>query len=69
MPPSQAPGVSIRLQGAYPLEQLDRLIVDLSPLLAVREPAIIEVDLRDLEFVLPSTAALLAAAVGRPVNS
>ena len=65
MSPAPTPVVSVSLSGAYRIEDLDRLLGDLAPLLAVDERSTIEIDLTGLSFVAPSTAAVLAAALHR----
>ncbi len=55
------------LAGQYGAEDLDRLITDLAPLLSLGERARVTIDLRDLTFVYPTTAAVLAAGLHRAV--
>ncbi len=58
-----ADAVEARLSGAYPLEEVDALVVDLAPLLDLIDSPKIQLDLRDLEILHPSTAVVLAAVV------
>jgi hypothetical protein len=58
---------SIALKGQYGLDSLDQLIADLTPLLTLIDRTRLTIDLRELSFVYPSTAALLALALHRVV--
>ena len=59
--------VTVALSGQYGVDDLDRLIVDLHPLLSLAETSPLTIDLRDLTFVYPTTAAVLAAGLHRAV--
>ena len=53
------------LTSSYPLDRLENLIEDLQPILGMNQPAVLDVDLRALEFVGPTCLALLIAALKR----
>jgi len=53
------------LTSSYPLDRLENLIEDLQPILGMNQPAVLDVDLRALEFVGPTCLALLIAALRR----
>jgi hypothetical protein len=59
--------ITVSLSGQYGLDALDQLIGDLAPLLGLEETACVTIDLRDLAFVYPTTAAVLAAGLHRAV--
>jgi anti-sigma regulatory factor (Ser/Thr protein kinase) len=54
-----------RMAGGYGLDQIDRAIRDLCPILHLTEPEYILVDLGGLAYVGPAALALLAAALSR----
>lgn len=60
-------GITVVLSGRYGADELDRLITDLTPLLSLTERARVTIDLRDLTFVYPATAAVVAAGLHRIV--
>jgi anti-sigma regulatory factor (Ser/Thr protein kinase) len=57
--------LNLRLAGGYYFDTLKRMIVDLGPILALEEPATIQLDLTDLTFVGPAALALMTAALAR----
>lgn len=62
------PEVRAVLAGPYGIGRLDQLLEDLRPLLELEEPARVTVDLHQLGFIVPSTAAVLCAALQRLVK-
>lgn len=65
---SPNPRVGVRLTGSYPAADIDRLVADLAPVLGLTAEARITVDLRALTFLLPSTTAVLAVALGHALD-
>lgn len=55
--------MTVELRGMYFLEDLDRLILDLTPLLELDRPEQITVDLRPLAFIGPTCLGVLVAAL------
>lgn len=64
---SSTPSIEVALKGAYEIDDLDRLIDDLRVLLTVDTLSRVTVDLRELRFIYPTTAAVLSAALHRVV--
>jgi hypothetical protein len=67
MPSRPAPDIRIELPGTFVLQQrrLERLVRLLQPILALKSPAVIEVDMARLVSVSPSALALIIAALRR----
>jgi anti-sigma regulatory factor (Ser/Thr protein kinase) len=57
------PTQQIRLAGPFASADLDRLIEELVPLTAIREPTLVTVDLRALERISAPSAAVLTSAL------
>jgi anti-sigma regulatory factor (Ser/Thr protein kinase)/ABC-type transporter Mla MlaB component len=57
--------ISITLRGGYSYDQLETLIEELQPVLTLATPAVIDLDLKHVEFVGPSCLALLVASLRR----
>jgi anti-sigma regulatory factor (Ser/Thr protein kinase) len=57
------PAIQLRLAGGYYFHTLTRIVRDLQPLLTLREPALITIDMRDLTFMGPAALALTAATL------
>lgn len=55
--------VTVKLAGGYPIEQLDRLVRDLQPLLLMSEESQVQLDLGGLVHLCPAAFALLTATV------
>jgi hypothetical protein len=55
--------IRLRLAGGYYFRTLTRIIRDLQPLLTLREPAHITIDMSDLTFMGPTALALTAATL------
>lgn len=67
MPPTPN-AIRVRLASSYPIQQLDRLIRDLRPLLDLNSPAVITIDMQGLVWLGPTSVALLVAALMRAKN-
>ena len=63
------PTVQVRLSGGYGFAQLERLIRDLSPLLNLEDPHLLELDLRGLAFIGPAGLALVVATMKRTATA
>lgn len=59
------PQISIRISSSYPLERIDRLVLELHPILSLARPAHLSVDLSGLVWIGPAALALLVAALKR----
>lgn len=57
--------ITVELRGGYSLQQLERAIKDLTPLLELDHPARVRLDLSHLAFIGPTALALLEAALRR----
>jgi hypothetical protein len=56
--------VSAELSGGYSIEQMDRLVRQLEPLIELDRPARVVIHLERLANVCPAALALLTAAIG-----
>jgi hypothetical protein len=57
--------LTLQLRGGYYFGQLERLIRDLQPLLHLKEPKAVEIDLQKMVFIGPTGTALLLATANR----
>lgn len=62
------PGVTIEMSGGYGFDRLERTLKTLQPLLHLREPAVVTVDLTRLVHLGPTSLALVIAALQRAVE-
>jgi hypothetical protein len=60
--------IHVRLAGGFPRTQLDRLLRQLEPVLTLRDPAIVHLDLEGLFFFGPTAQAVVAAAFQRVID-
>jgi anti-sigma regulatory factor (Ser/Thr protein kinase) len=65
MSQAQLPELTVRLRHAYHLHTLVRMLRDLRPILDLREPTIVTVNLRDLTFIGPACLAFMVAVLRR----
>jgi hypothetical protein len=59
------PTVRVGFSGAYGFDRLEKTIATLAPLLYLREPALITIDLGSLVHIAPTSLALLVACLKR----
>lgn len=57
------PTLEVKLSAAYSIEQIDRLLRDLSPILTLDRPARLRMDLSGLVHMCPAALSLLTAAM------
>src|SRR5215211_2044310 len=63
-----AANIEIQLSGGFDLRHIERLLVQLDPLLHLDEQAVIALDLSRLVFMGPSAMALFTAAAKRALD-
>jgi anti-sigma regulatory factor (Ser/Thr protein kinase) len=59
--------IEVALSGSYGLADLDQLLAEMQPLLALDTPSRVSLNLRALDFVYPTTAVTLCAVLHRLV--
>jgi anti-sigma regulatory factor (Ser/Thr protein kinase) len=67
--PPEEPDITIELAGAYYFGQIERLIGQLQPLLTLKEPKRLLMDMSSLGFINPSALALLVATLTQVAES
>jgi hypothetical protein len=60
--------IDVRLSGGYRLRDLDRLLGTLHPLLGLKEPRVVTIDLSGLVFLSPANLAVLTAALSKLIE-
>jgi hypothetical protein len=68
VPPTDPETIIVRLAGGYPHAQLDRLLLQLQPILRLREPRPFSLDMNGLVFMCPTAQAIVAGAFHRVID-